>query len=173
MIWPTSSGTVAAMLVLEALACAAPVAGAGLAEAAAGGAGRVARGAGGFCALGFVGRCFAAAGVAVVARAVAVLRVVAARFFFAALFFRRGVRLGAAALLVARLRLVFVFFRAVARGLLRVTDFRRARVLERAAIVDLPRAGRARVILRGEENRGQRRKRRRPRAARTQRPRRS
>jgi hypothetical protein len=72
--------------------------------------------------------------------------VVSARFFFAALFFRLGVRLVPATFLVARLRLAlaFVFWRAVARALGRVADFRRAVVLERAAIVDLPPDGPAR-----------------------------
>jgi len=149
------------MLALGALSCAAPVVAAGLAETAAGGAGRVAGRTGGFCTLGFVGRGLEAAAFALVPRAAAVLRVVATRFF-AALFFRVVVRLGPAARLVPRLplALAFVFFRAVVRGLRRVAGFRRARVLERAAIVDLPRGGRARMILRSEEKRGQRKRRR-------------
>jgi hypothetical protein len=59
---------------------------------------------------------------------------VATRFFFAALFFRPVARLGPAARLVAR-RLVLALWRAVARGLRRVVDFRR--VLGRGAMIDL------------------------------------
>jgi hypothetical protein len=122
--------------------CPALLAGAGLAEAAALGAGRVTKGAAAFWTLG-LGACgLGAGGTTFVTRDAAVLRAVVARFFFVALFFRPVARLGAAALFVSR-RGVFVFFRAVERGLRRVVDFRRARVFGRAAMVDLPCAGRA------------------------------
>jgi hypothetical protein len=123
-------------------ACPALLAGAGLAIAAALGAGRVAEGAAAFWTLG-LGACgLGAGGAAFATRGAAVLRAVVARFFFATLFFRPVERLGAAALFVVRRR-AFVFFRAVERGLRRVADFRRARVFGRAAMVDLPCAGRA------------------------------
>jgi hypothetical protein len=122
------------MLAPAGLVCAGLVAGAGRGAGGASEAGREARGAGAFCALGLATGCERGEGVAFAPRGALALRV-ATRFFFATLFFRLVARLGAARL-VAR-RLVFAFFCAVARGLRRVVGFRRARLLGRAAMIDL------------------------------------
>jgi hypothetical protein len=106
------------------------LAGADATESAAEGAARVPRSTGGFSARGGEVRFRAAF-------AAGVFRVVAARFFCAAPFFRVVARLRPTVRFVRRLRaaLVFVFDALLVRGLRRVADLPRVRLLERAAIV--------------------------------------